>query len=84
MVKVGDTIYWRNCRHIQKTNKPPIAVHPEADQAFLTPPKDNLAAPPDPSSEAPATDHEENTDLRRCSRIRQTPVWHKDYVMTKK
>ena len=83
MVKVGDTIYRRNRRHIQKTNEPPIAVHPEADQAFPAPPEDNLATPPDPSSEAPVTDHEEDTDLRRSSRIRRTPVWHKDYVMTK-
>ena len=43
MVKVGDTIYSRNRRHIQKTNELPIAVHP-----------DNLATPPDPSSEAPS------------------------------
>ena len=83
MVKVGDSIYRRNRRHIQKTNEPPIAVHPEADQAFPAPPEDNLATPPDSSSEAPVTDHEEDTDLRRSSRIRRTPVWHKDYVMTK-
>ena len=82
MVKVGNTIYRRNRRHIQKTNEPPIAVHPEADQAFPAPPEDNLATPPDSSSEAPVTDHEEDTDLRRSS-IRRTPVWHKEYVMTK-
>ena len=74
MVKVGDTIYRRNRRHNQKTNEPPIAVHPEADQAFPAPPGDNLATPPDSSSEAPVTDHEEDADLWRSGRIRRTPV----------
>ena len=79
MVKVGDTVYRRNRRHIQKTNEPPITVHPEPDQVLPTLPEDNLATPPDPSSEAPVTD----PDLRRSSRNRRTPVWHEDYVMTK-
>ena len=46
----------------QNANEAPIAVHPEADQVLPTPPKDNLATPPDPSNEAPITDHEENTE----------------------
>ena len=62
MVKVGDAVYRRNSRLIQNANEAPIAVHPEADQVLPTPPKDNLATPPDPSNEAPITDHEENTE----------------------
>ena len=84
MVKVGDTVYRRNRRHIQKTNEPPIAVHPEAGELLPTAPEDNLATPSDPSSEAPVTDHEESTAPRRSSRICRTPVWHKDYITTPK
>ena len=83
MVKVGDTIYRHNSRHIQKTNEPPIAVHPEADQAFPTPPKDNLATPPDPSSAAPVTDDKRisltilpNVDM--CSDIPTVGLYTKD------
>ena len=84
MVKVGDTVYRRNRRHIHKTNEPPIAVHPEAGELLPTAPEDNLATPSNPSSEALVTDHEESTAPRRSSRICRTPVWHKDYVTTPK
>ena len=84
MVKVGDTVYRHNRRHIQKTNEPPIAVHPKAGELLPTAPEDNLATPSNPSSEAPITDHEESMAPRRSSRICRTPVWHKDYITTPK
>ena len=80
MVKVSDTVYRHNRRHIQKTNEPSIAAHREAGELLPTPPEDNLATPSDPSSEAAVIDHEESTVPRRFSRICRTPVWHKDYV----
>ena len=70
VVKVGNAVYRRNCRHIQKTNEASITVLPKADQVLPTSSEDNLATPPDPSSEAPLTDREGNTDLRRSNCIR--------------
>ena len=56
MIKVSDRVYRRKSRHIQKTNEPPIIVHPEADKFLPTLPEDNLATPSDPTSEVPVTD----------------------------
>jgi len=84
MVKMNNTVYMHNCRHIQKTNELPITVHPEADEVLPTLRKDNLATSSHPNSEVPVTDHEKNTDLKRSSHICQTLVWHKDYVMAQK
>ena len=78
MVKVGDTEYRRNRKHIQKTGEPPV---PEPQSAVVvppTPPEDGLAKPSVPSSEPSVTDGD-NTGPRRSGRIRQTPVWDKDY-----
>ena len=83
-VKVGDTEYRRNRRHIQKTEEPPIAEPKlmETDGALPVPFEDSLAKRSDSSSEMPATDHhiDDNTGRLRSNRARRAPVWHKDYV----
>ena len=80
IVKVGNTRYRRNSRHLRRTNEPPVLEPPEAGEALSTPPEDSLVKPSDHSSEAPATDPA-NTRPRRT---RRNPVWHKDYVMSPK
>ena len=80
IVKVGDTHYRRNSRHLRRTNEPPVLEPPEAGEALSTPSEESLVKPSDPNSEAPATDPD-NTRPRRTHR---NPVWHKDYVMSPK
>ena len=51
MVKVGDTQYRRNRRHILKTNESTIPAPPDVVETLPTSPEDNLAKPSSPSKE---------------------------------
>lgn len=81
VVKVGDTEYRRNRRHIQRTNELPIPKSEirEADETVPAPLKDSQAKPFDPSNETTATDG--NNGLHRPNHTRRAPAWHKDYVV---
>ena len=83
-VKVDDTEYRQNRRHIQKTDEKPIAEPEltETDEALPVPLEDSQAKPSDPSSETPATEHhiDDNTGRQQSNRACRAPVWHKDYV----
>ena len=83
LVKVDDTEYQRNRRHIRKTNEPPIPESPEAVESLPPPPADSVAIPTEPSSEATQTVSHNHGTLRP-SRTRRAPVWHKDFVMSSK
>lgn len=81
VVKVGDTEYRRNRRHIQRTNEPPIPESeiPEADETVPAPLEDSQVKPFDTSNETTATDG--NNGLHRPNRTRRASAWHKDYVV---
>ena len=68
-VKVGDTQYRRNRRHLLKTGEP------------STPEQGEDINPTLPASEEnnPEKVDSPTTESRRSGRARQAPVWHKDY-----
>ena len=68
-VKVGDIQYRRNWRHLLKMGEP------------STPEQDEGINPTLPASEEnkPEKVDSSTTESRRSGRVRQAPVWHKDY-----
>ena len=68
-VEVGDTQYRRNRRHLLKTGEP------------STPEQGEDINPTLPASEEnkPEKVDSPTTESRRSGRVRQAPVWHKDY-----
>ena len=68
-VKVGDTQYRRNRRHLLKTSEP--STPEQGEDINLTPP---ASEENNPEREDPPT-----TELSRSGRTRQALVWHKAY-----
>ena len=69
LVKVGDTQYRQNRRHLLKMSEPSTPEQGEDINPTPAASEEN-----NPEKEDPPT-----TELRRSGRARQAPAWHKDY-----
>ena len=80
LVKVGDTEFWRNRRHIQQSNEP-LAPKLLGD---VTKPQtmadDTVENSFTPEVETPTSDSNDKGS-RRSSRCRRAPSWHQNYAM---
>ncbi|EDO31468.1 predicted protein [Nematostella vectensis] len=75
-VKVGDTKYRRNRRHILKTNEPAMREPTESSEPQTPDEEDKASITQGSGNEPPII---EPSTLRRSGRARQVPLWHQDY-----
>ena len=80
LVKVGDTEYRRNCRHIQKGNEPlaPQLLDDMTEPQTIA--DDTVENSFTPEVETPTPDSNDK-GLRRSSHCRRAPSWHQNYAM---